>query len=217
MHRKPLERRQVSPLKHRPGDGKTGPEQAACSAPNADTQVGVSTLLVLLVWLVGYVHVMELRFHRAPEQWLRVILQSRAETPSCLMRGCVPGRVTCLPQENAEMSLWRSSLAQGTADGSSYLQYALLLLAVVHHRALHTILYTDFFHRLVRTLQQNPATEDFVYLRRAKRHPADVNPYALQVNTLAWFAQSAAFHAAPPIGASRGLLSGRPTRLPDSA
>ena len=84
-------------------------------------------------------------------------------------------------QENVEVSLWRSSLAQGMADGTSYLQCALMLLAVVRFRALHTVPHTGSSHRLVRTLQQNPAIEDFVYLRRAKRQPADVNPYALQV------------------------------------
>lgn len=91
-------------------------------------------------------------------------------------------------QELAEVSLWWSSLVQGTADGISYLQCALLFVAVVRFRALHTVPYTRGSYRLVRTLQQNPATEDFVYLRRAKRQPADANPYALQV-TLAWCVQ----------------------------
>ena len=51
--------------------------------------------------------------------------------------------------------------------------------SALHNAALEP--YTKNSYRLVRTLQQNPATEDFVYLRRAKRQPADVNPHALQV------------------------------------
>lgn len=35
--------------------------------------------------------------------------------------------------------------------------------------------------RLIFTLQEYPTTEDFVYLRRFKRWPADCNPYALEV------------------------------------
>ncbi len=36
--------------------------------------------------------------------------------------------------------------------------------------------------RLVKALQRNPGTEEFVYLRRASKHPRDFNPYALQVH-----------------------------------
>ncbi len=35
--------------------------------------------------------------------------------------------------------------------------------------------------RLIFTLREYPTTEDFVYLRRFKRWPADCNPYALEV------------------------------------
>ena len=35
--------------------------------------------------------------------------------------------------------------------------------------------------RLIRTFQNSAATDEFVYLRRARRHPAEINPYALQV------------------------------------
>jgi hypothetical protein len=35
--------------------------------------------------------------------------------------------------------------------------------------------------RLIFTLRDFPTTEDFVYLRRFKRWPADCNPYALEV------------------------------------
>lgn len=35
--------------------------------------------------------------------------------------------------------------------------------------------------RLIYTLREYPTTEDFVYLRRFKRYPADCNPYALEV------------------------------------
>ena len=60
--------------------------------------------------------------------------------------------------------------------------------------------YTKFSYRLVRTLQQNPATEDFVYLRRAKRQPADVNPYALQVTHSPGVSRSLASQAAAGAG-----------------
>ena len=49
----------------------------------------------------------------------------------CALRGGVPGQTKYLSQENAETSLWRSSLVQGTADGTSYLQCALLFLVVL--------------------------------------------------------------------------------------
>jgi dynein heavy chain len=35
--------------------------------------------------------------------------------------------------------------------------------------------------RLIFTLREYPTTEDFVYLRRFTRWPADCNPYALEV------------------------------------
>lgn len=35
--------------------------------------------------------------------------------------------------------------------------------------------------RLIYTLREYPTTEDFVYLRRFQRYPADCNPYALEV------------------------------------
>ena len=52
MHRRPLEQRQVSPVKHRSGEGKSDREHAARIAglpQNAYGQVGVCILLVLPV------------------------------------------------------------------------------------------------------------------------------------------------------------------------
>ncbi|KAK9840828.1 hypothetical protein WJX81_007516 [Elliptochloris bilobata] len=102
MRGRPPERRQASPLKHRPGEVNTPPEPALPKAAHeVDKQEAV----------------------RAVED---------------------------------TVGLWRKSQVQDTSDGTSYLQ-------------------------LVKALQRNPASDDFVYLRRARRHPADVNPYAFQV------------------------------------
>jgi dynein heavy chain len=44
--------------------------------------------------------------------------------------------------------------------------------------------------RLIYTLREYPTTEDFVYLRRFKRYPADCNPYALEVVQFGYVGQS---------------------------
>jgi len=52
----------------------------------------------------------------------------------------------------------------------------------VHSHLLHALTaHPVLLCRLIFTLREYPTTEDFVYLRRFKRWPADCNPYALEV------------------------------------
>jgi hypothetical protein len=52
---------------------------------------------------------------------------------------------------------------------------------IIHHVFLACLGSACLHGRLIFTLREYPSTEDFVYLRRFQHHPADGNPYALEV------------------------------------
>lgn len=85
-----------------------------------------------------------------------------------------------------------SASAQTSADGTGYLQCVARQVCWSATQTQQSAPQNPFSWqgalRLIRTFQNSATADEFVYLRRARRHPAEINPYALQVCLLSYSA-----------------------------